>query len=452
LYEDQYENFVTAVQGQLAEVSDCARLFTGDDKVCSDCFKQCSRVSLQCVLEYQEFNLDSNTALVQEGIEFIDDVHKEVNKMSSFLLKLLSQFQPIMEEVAPVKEHLMEKLKLNATEIVEIFESLKFLNPYEGQKVILTHPEVKQVRSSVDKLLKSMGGESSSDLIDEEELIPFVHVPKKPKQDKSVWDHISDFFEDALDITIDVSETVWDTTKDVSAGAWDATAEISSSAWDATKDVSSTAYCSVKSTFFSSDCNKDKRKRRDAEEGEQKCDPERTIGQIETECLNIPSCQTCSNNLVDKCSSRDLSELVILHENLSGGLKLTESEMKQLLDQSEIKRQELITEAFGVFYQNLWIVPLAQLFQQNKEQFQIEDIRFDPTNYYQAGGKVFYRNVQAKMNFGNLLLTLEPVDVHNETLTAQFAADAFVNRFKALDSVYEAVLALIKDMNIWNGV
>ena len=51
--------------------------------------------------------------------------------------------------------------------------------------------------------------------------------------------------------------------------------------------------------------------------------------------------------------------------------------------------------------------------------------------------------------FPDLFLTLQPLDVHNETMTAQFTADAFVNKFQELGYVNEAVETLIKGMNIW---
>ena len=138
----------------------------------------------------QELDIDVHSSNVQEGIDFIDRVHKEVNKISSFVLQLLSQFRPLVKDHTLVKEHLMQKLNLTSGEIIEIFESLKFLDVYQVHTVQLSDAEVKEVRMRVDKLLKSMGSAKNSDLIDEEDLIPFVHVPAKSDNSKSVWKQV----------------------------------------------------------------------------------------------------------------------------------------------------------------------------------------------------------------------------------------------------------------------
>ena len=136
--------------------------------------------------------IDSDIQLVND---FIDSVHKKVNKIEPFVVQSLAQMKQLITKDNPIKAHLMKKLNMTGAEIAEIFKDLSFRNPGNRKVMVMNDQEVIQVRKSVDKLLKGMGGKGAA-MIDLEDLMDFVDVPNesKPKGRKSTFDKVFSHF------------------------------------------------------------------------------------------------------------------------------------------------------------------------------------------------------------------------------------------------------------------
>ena len=142
------------------------------------------------------------------------------------------------------------------------------------------------------------------------------------------------------------------------------------------------------------------------------------------------------------------------YQELTNVFASFEQKLNRFMAQAERQREILLNNANKVFIENLWILPLVAEFQENEEVFAIDEIWFDPEDYQQRDSKVFYNKVQVEMSdklaniFLDLVMTLKPFDVHNETMTGQVVAEEFVSKFKKMDYIQEAVQVAVQEMSI----
>ncbi len=129
-------------------------------------------------------------------------------------------------------------------------------------------------------------------------------------------------------------------------------------------------------------------------------------------------------------------------------LDLAQMKFAQQLKQAESYRAKLMDSTRQSFLDKLWMHPLVEALQSNPSTFLINDVIFDPRDFYERDSKVYYRNVQANLA-DTTWLSLDDLDVHNSTLVAQNAAKSFIEFFRQIEQVENEVADMVENAGFY---